>query len=337
MRQLFWHQFKSGPLWRFSLLVPFLGASYLYDVDSTWFALLFPPATAVLGYLLFLPAADVTKALGMTRAQALEMMTYGAVPLAVLSVMPTLVARPDPIGLLGALLGFLTAAALIVTSLPNGEPSARKDGSRPRVRGTSLNLNLFWRSSLLWSAGVGLAVGLLYAVADGISNEGARQMLVSTPVLVMWLAMLLQPGVHPTTACSFGLTRKHWAGQVVAASLGCSLVFGLVAGSIFLLIDAPLTPILLTTAVTFVAVFASRALLAQTEFFAVTVPIILYFPIRVGLDPLNPTAYLDEVKPTLVVGAIVLTFAVLVLGFYMSGRIALARKSGGYFAAVSKG
>lgn len=335
MFKLFWHQFKAGPWWRFFVMLPFVGAFFLDITESPLVALTLPVIAAVIWYLVFLPDGDVAQAFGLTRQQARRMFLFGAVPAVLLTAVPALIMRHDAVGVLGAGLGILTVVSFFENALPNGEPKARNGrGTGFCVWGNSLTLSLFWARPLLWAAGAGALVGLLYPLGRYMGNETVRELIAAVPVIVLWFALFQEAGLLPATARSLGLTRKAWARQVVLVSLGVSAVFGLVAGSISLLIDAPLTPILATTAITAFVCLASHALMPSSEFFAMVVPFIFFFPTRLMLDVVNPSAIAEEGVPVLGLASVILAVALVSMGLYLTGRVSLAPRSERFSAVV---
>ena len=335
MFRLFWHQFKAGPWWRFFVVLPIFGTFFLDITDSPLVALTQPVIAAVIWWLVFLPDGDFVQAFGLTRQQARRTFMFGAVPAVLLTAVPALVVRHDAIGVLGAGLGVLTAVALFENALPNGEPKVRDGrGAGLRVWGNSLTLSLFWARPLLWAAATGVLGGLLYPLGRYIGNETMRELIAAAPVIVLWFALFQEAGLLPATARGLGLTRKVWAGQVVLVSLGASAVFGLVAGSISLLIDAPLTPIFTTTAITAFVCLASHALMPSSEFFAMVVPFIFFFPTRLMLDVVDQGAIAEEGMAVLGLGGVVLVIALVSMGLYLAGRVSLAPRSERFSAVV---
>lgn len=335
MFKLFWHQFKAGPWWRFFVMLPFVGLFFLDVTESSLVALTLPPIAAVIWYLVFLPDEDFAQALGLTRQQARRTFMFGAVPAVLLTAAPALVVRHDAVGVLGAGLGVLTAVALFEKALPNSEPTVRnKRGTGLRIWGNSLTLSLFWARPLMWAVGTGALVGLLYPLGRFVDNETPRQLIAAAPVIVLWFALFQEAGLLPATARALGLTRKAWAGQVALVSLGASAAFGLVAASISLLVDAPLTPILTTTAITAFVCLASHALLPISEFFAMVVPFIFFFPTRIMLDIANQDAFAEEGVAVLVLASVVLALSLVAATLYLAGRVSLAPRSERFSTAM---
>lgn len=335
MFRLFWHQFKAGPWWRFFVMLPIFGTFFLNITDSQLGALTQPVIAAVIWWLVFLPDGDFVQAFGLTRQQARRTFMFGAVPAVLLTVVTALISRHDTIGVLGAALGILTVVAFFENALPNGEPKVRDGrGAGLRVWGNSLTLSLFWARPLLWAAGAGVLVGLLYPLGGYIGNETMRELVAAAPVIALWFALFQEAGLLPATARGLGLTRKVWAGQVVLVSLGTSAVFGLVAGSISLLIDAPLTPILTTTAITAFVCLASHAIMPSSEFFAMVVPFIFFFPTRLMLDVVDQGAIAEEGMAVIGLASVVLVLALVSMGLYLTGRVSLAPRSERFSAAV---
>lgn len=328
---MFWHQFKAGPWWRFvaiGLFAAFMSLAPLFV--SPLLAMLTPAIAATLWFLVFLPVTDFAQSYGLTRAQARRIFAIGAVPAGLLASAAALT-RLDAAGILGAGLAWVVIAAMVGTSLPNGEPKKRRGASQlGRFKGSSLEATLFWRRPLLWGLVAGLAVGAATAIGRGMNNETLRQVLIGFPLLVLWFALLGAPGLQPATARSLGMTRKAWASRCFTVAVGVNLVFLAVAGSMLLLIDAPLTPLITTTAVSAVVVFASHALMPTTEFLSFAVPILFFFPTRTVLDPLV-TADRDEYIATAVLAAIALAAGLVVLALYVAGRINITRRSESFF------
>lgn len=328
MFSLFWHQFKAGPWWRFFVMFPFAGVFFLDAAESALLALAVPVFAAGIWYLVFLPDEDFAQAFGLTRGQARRTFVFGAVPAALLTAVTVLIVRHDALGVLGAGLGVLIVVFLFEIALPNREPSLRREkGARFRVWGNSLALSLHWVRPLMWAAGTGALVGLLYPLGRLVENETARQLIAAAPVLLLWFALFLEPGLLPATSRSLGLTRKRWAGQVVLVSLGASAVFGMVAGSMSLLIDAPLTPILTTCAVTAVVCLGSHALLPVSEILAMVVPFIFFFPTRIALNIAHQEALAGDGVAVLVLASVVLAISMLVIALYLAGRVSIAPRS----------
>lgn len=329
-RPMYWHQFKAGPRWRFFAIGLFaalmsIGPLFLSQV----LAVLAPGIAATMWFLVFDPETDFAQSYGLTRGQALGIFVVGAIPAGLFSSVPALM-RGDAAGILGAVLAWATIAVMTYGSLPNREPSRRNAATRTRFSGSSLEFQLFWRSPLAWALGAGLAVGIAAAVGRSIGHETLRQVLIALPVFVMWFALLSARGLQPATARSLGMTRKAWASRCFAVAAGVHLVFLAVAGSIYLLIDAPLNPLLIATAVSAIVVFASHALMPTTEFVSFALPIMFFFPMRMVLDPLVP-ADRDELIATAVLSAIALVASLVVMALYVAGRVNVSRRSESFF------
>ncbi|MEH0147938.1 hypothetical protein V6D40_09755 [Corynebacterium sp. Q4381] len=323
---IFWHQFKAGPWWRFvavGLFAAFMSLAPIFA--SPLLAMLTPAIAATLWFLVFLPDTAFAQSYGLTRAQARRVFAFGAVPAGLLASVPALT-RLDAGGVLGAALAWLVTAAMVGTSLPNGEPKRRIGGEGARFKGSSLEFPLFWRLPLAWGLGSGLAVGLAAWIGRGIGHETIRQVLIAFPVIVMWFALLGAPGLQPATVRSLGMTRKAWASRCFAVAIGVNLVFLAAAGSIWMLIDAPLTPLATTTAISAAVVFASHALMPTTEFVAFALPVLFFFPTRMMLDPLVP-ADRDALIATAVLGAIAVVAGLVVMALYVAGRVNVSRRS----------
>lgn len=328
---MFWHQFKAGPWWRFvavGLFAAFMSLAPIFA--SPLLAMLTPAIAATLWFLVFLPATDFAQSYGLTRGQARRIFAFGAVPAGLLASVPALT-RLDAGGILGAILAWVVTAAMVANSLPNGEPKRRGTGiNRSLFRGSSLEFALFWRRPLLWGLVAGLAVGAATLIGRSIDNETVRQVLIAFPILVLWFALNSAPGLQPTTARSLGLTRRTWARRCATVAIGVNLVFALAAGSILMLIDAPLTPLATITGMSAAVVFASHALMPTMEFFSFALPIMFFFPTRLLLDPL-PAAGRDEYIAVAVLSGIALVAGVTVLALYVAGRVNVSRGSERFF------
>lgn len=334
-RRLFWLQLKAGPWWRFFVMLPLLLVMLSSSViGSPVVAAVAPSMAAIVLMLVLYPEGDMARAYGLTREQAASVVAYAAVPAAAISFLAAVVVHPGGINFLGGSLAVIATVALAANSLPNDEPTRKTPGtgSGSAFAGSAAPQRV-WFYPALWAVVLGAATGIVYPLSAHIPNEGIRQVVAVFPALFLWFAVLFRPELRPATAKTLGLTRKRWALTALAVAVGANALFGITAGAIALLFDAPLQPIPVLAAVGALATFAALVSTVNAEPLAFALLWMFFFPVRSSMDVAMPAGWQEELVGTAVLSAAAALISAVILVLYLTGRINASTKSASFRGA----
>lgn len=329
-RRLFWHQFKAGPWWRFFVMLPLLLVMLSSSVIGSPLVVAVAPSIAATVLMLVLyPESDMAQAYGLTREQAGRVVAYAAVPAAVASFLVPVVAHPGGANLLGGSLAVLATAALAAKNLPHHEPARTSSAAGSAFAGMA-SPRRAWFYPVLWAVIFGAATGIAYPLSAHIPNEGIRQLVATFPALCFWFALLFRPELRPATANALGYTRKRWALTALVASAGANALFGLVAGAIALLFDAPLQPIPVLAATGAVACLAALVSTVNAEPLGFAMVWMFFFPARAAMDNAMPAGWQGMLVGIAVLSAVAALISAVILALYLTGRINTSNKSASF-------
>lgn len=332
-RRLFWLQLQAGPWWRLFVMLPFLLILLTNAaIGSPVVAAVAPSMAAIVLMLILYPEGDMAQAYGLTREQAAGVVAYAAVPAAVISFLASVVVHPGGINFLGGSLAVIATAALAANSLPNDEPKRKNPGAGAGSAAGSAFAGgaapqRVWFYPALWAVVLGAATGIVYPLSARIPNEGIRQVVAVFPALFLWFAVLFRPELRPATAKTLGLTRKRWALTALAVAVGANALFGITAGAIALLFDAPLQPIPVLAAVGALATFAALVSTVNAEPLAFALLWMFFFPARLFMDVAMPAGWQEVLVGTAVLSAVAALISAVILVLYLTGRIDASTKA----------
>lgn len=321
-----WLQFRGGPVWRL-IAIPLTGVLLLTVAafsDSTWSAAALAFGAVFMFAVTLFPEAEALRAYGFNSARSLRVLALPALLSAAIPVAVMLVAHPNSRGLLSAGAAVVAGALWLAMSMP-GEGVENRGGKAGALRAGRFGFEVFWRRNLYYAVGCGLVTGLLFPLSGHIGSDFLRPLLVSFPVLVLWMRMAGTEDLRPTTARAYGLTRKAWAGAIAGVSFVANAVFLAVAALGLALFDASLhtfASVALTALLGFTGCLAGQALRTVFEPVAFMVPWFFWIPLRYIMDVVHPEG-LDRgmVIAACVQIGIALAVTLLVLALYLPGKV----------------
>lgn len=231
----FRHQFVAAPLTRLIWMIPILAMlafGLLYVIRDSAVGVIFGPMMLTVFMIGVLSMEDTAyTAYGMPKSRAMKLTAMAVVPSVVFSATIALLARPDWVGIAGALValvsGLLFGGQYIVG---DGAASEREAGSH--LGSGSFEFELIFKPQLLWALGVGIAHSIMIPLTSFIANDTLRPILGGLPILVWYCAYCMQglgiPG--PATGMSYGVPRRRWLALSGAAAVAAVLVYIVVAG-----------------------------------------------------------------------------------------------------------
>lgn len=209
----FRHQFVASSLKRLLWMVPLIALMGVgpFAVDSALAATIQPSMVTVLVLAALQQEETAYTAFGIPRSRAVKLAAFGVVPAVLCGVAVSLAARPDWVGLLGAL-----CAVVVGLLMGSRYVEVTNDVERRAVRGLigrgGFIFEVVFKPQLLWAAGIAVAHSLLLSLAGVVSSEPLAQFLVSLPILV-WAMVYCSAGtgiLGATSMTSFGVPRRRW-------------------------------------------------------------------------------------------------------------------------------
>ena len=220
----FRHQFFAPPLARLIWMLPILAMlafGLLYVVRDSPIAVIFGPMMLTVFMIGVLSMEDTAyTAYGMPKSRTMKLTAMAVVPAVVFSAGIALAARPDWVGIAGALVALVSGLLFgSKYTAGNAVDSDRKAGSH--IGRGSFEFELIFKPQLLWALGVAVAHCIFLYLSDFISNDSFRQLFGGMPLIVWYSAYCMQglgiPG--PATGASYGVPRRRWLALSWAAAL----------------------------------------------------------------------------------------------------------------------
>lgn len=231
----FRHQFVAAPLTRLIWMAPMIAVIafglLLGSHDSTVGVIFGPMILTVLTINALSLEDTAYTAYGMPRSRTMKLTAMAVVPAVVLSASIALFARPDWVGVAGALVA-LFSGLLYVTQYIAGDAVARDRKASSHIGRGSFEFELILRPQLLWALGVGVAHCIFLYLSNFIGNDSFRQLFGGFPILVWYSAYCMQglgiPGA--ATGASYGVPRRRWLALSWAAAVVSVMAYiGIVA------------------------------------------------------------------------------------------------------------
>jgi|GEM_PF-1800178 len=337
--QFFWLHFRAGPWLRF-IPFPIFIAFLLFNATQgrPIMAVVTAAVAAPVVFIVLYPEMDMAQSFGMTRAQAAKVIIWPVLLTAAICGAIVLSQRADAVGVTAAAASLAVSIIMGLQCLPNGEPSNSAESppllsGAPSATGNSFAWAVVWRPALTRAVTFGLVSILVGWLATFISNDTARQFVAVAPILAAWYSIITCPGLLPTTAASFGLTRKSWALRAQAVSVAANAAFALVTVSIALLIDAPASAYLAASVIGTVVCGIALCLAPRTEFFAFMVPFLFAAPLLDLMDTRNLAFDPEIIRGIEIIAAIGGAAAIVSLLLYLTGRANISSSSRRFFGS----
>lgn len=337
--QFFWLQFRAGPWLRF-IPFPIFAAFLLINVTRSRpiEAVVTAAVAAPVIFLALYPEMDMAQSFGMTRAQARRVILWPVLLTAVICGAVILFQRADAVGVTAAAASLAVSIIMGLQCLPNGEPSKSAE-STPLLSGAPASTSntfaraVVWRPALTRAVTFGLVSILVGWLATFISHDTARQFVAVAPIFAAWYSIIACPGLLPTTAASFGLTRKSWALRALAVSVAANAAFALVTVGIALLIDAPASAYLAASVIGTVVCVIALCIAPRTEFFAFVVPFLFVLPLRELMDTRDLAFDPEVIRGVEIIAAVGGVAAVISLLLHLTGKANISSGSRRFFGS----
>ena len=231
----FRHQFVAAPLARLIWMIPTLAAiafGLLYVVRDSPTAVIFGPMMLTVFMIGTLSLEDSAyTAYGMPKSRTMKLTAIAVVPSVLFSATIALFARPDWVGIAGALVAL--ASGLLFGSqytAGNAVDSGREADSH--IGRGSFEFELIFKPQLLWALGVAVAHCIFLYLSDFIGDDTFRQLFGGLPIIVWYSAYCMQglgiPG--PAAGASYGVPRRRWLALSWAAAVASAATYIGVAG-----------------------------------------------------------------------------------------------------------
>ena len=238
----FRHQFVAAPLTRLLWMIPVIAMTafgLLYAVRDSPTAVIFGPMmlTVFMIGTLSLEESAYT-AYGMPKSRTMKLTAMAVVPSVLFSATIALFARPDWVGIAGALVA-LVSGLLFGSQYTAGNAVDSDREADSHIGRGSFEFELIFKPQLLWALGVAVAHCIFLYLSDFIGNDTFGQLFGGLPIMVWYSVYCMQglgiPG--PTTGASYGVPRRRWLALSWAAALVSAATYiglaGLVSPSEF--------------------------------------------------------------------------------------------------------
>lgn len=228
------HQFTASSLWRFLYMLP-TGTMLTFAVvslnDNVFVQLVGPAILTLFLFGILLPEEDAFTAYGIPRKRALKAVAWVAVPAVLVSAAVGLYARPDWIGVLGALGAVVSGCALSARYLPQAEPAETKSSRAGELGDRSLLYEVIWSPHLLWAVVIACALNLTYYLTSFIEQVEFRTFVAGLPLLIWYCAhaSVTADSPGPQHAAAYGIPRKTWVANTVGAAAASVVTFAVLA------------------------------------------------------------------------------------------------------------
>ena len=156
----------------------------------------------------------------------MKLTAMAVVPAVLFSATIALFARPDWVGIAGALVPLVTGLLFGGQYIADDAAvSDREAGSH--IGGGSFEFELIFKPQLLWAFGVAIAHCIFLYLSDFIGNDSLRQLFGGLPIIVWYSAYCMQGVGIPGTAtgASFGVPRWRWLALSWAAALVSAVTY----------------------------------------------------------------------------------------------------------------
>lgn len=231
----FRHQLVAAPLTRLIWMVPILAmlaSGLLHVTRDSPVAVIFGPMMLTVFMIGALSLEDTAyTAYGMPKSRARKLTAMAVVPAVLFGASIALFARPDWVGIAGALVALVSGLLFgSQYTAGNAVDSDREAGSR--IGRGSFEFELIFKPQLLWALGAGSAHSLMIPLTSFIGNDTLRPLLGGLPIMIWYSAYCMQ-GLGITgaaTGASYGVPRRRWLAQSGAAAVAAVLVYIVVAG-----------------------------------------------------------------------------------------------------------
>lgn len=230
----FRHQFVAAPLARLIWMIPILAAiafELLYVGRDSAVGVIFGPMMLTVFMIGTLSLEDSAyTAYGMPKSRTMKLTAIAVVPAVLFSATIALFARPDWVGIAGALVALVSGLLFgSQYTAGNGVDNVREAGSH--IGRGSFEFELIFKPQLMWALGVAVAHCIFLYLSDFIGNDSLRQLFGGLPIMVWYSVYYMQglgiPG--PATGASYGVPRRRWlALSWAAAALSVMAYVGVV-------------------------------------------------------------------------------------------------------------
>lgn len=226
----FRHQFVAAPLARLIWMIPILAAiafGLLYAVRDSPTAVIFGPMmlTVFMIGTLSLEESAYT-AYGMPKSRTMKLTAMAVVPSVLFSATIALFARPDWVGIAGALVA-LVSGLLFGSQYTAGNAVDSDREVDSHIGRGSFEFELIFKPQLYWALGIAVAHCVMLYLTSSIGNDSLRQLISGVPIIIWYSAYCMQglgiPG--PATGASYGVPRRRWMALLWAGAIASVMVY----------------------------------------------------------------------------------------------------------------
>lgn len=220
----FRHQFVAQPLARLIWMLPILAMlafGLLYVVRDSPIAVIFGPMMLTVFMIGVLSMEDTAyTAYGMPKSRTMKLTAMAVVPAVLFGAAIALLARPDWVGIAGALVA-LASGLLFGGQYIAGDAVVSDREAHSHIGRGSFEFELIFKPQLLWALGVAVAHCIFLYLSAFIGNDTFGQLFGGLPIMVWYSAYCMQGLGIPGTAtgASFGVPRRRWLALSWAAAL----------------------------------------------------------------------------------------------------------------------
>ena len=231
----FRHQFVAAPLTRLIWMVPILAMlafGVLYVTRDSPVGVIFGPTImTVLMIGALSPEVPAYTAYAMPKSRTMKLTVMAVVPAVALSAAIPLLARPDWVGVAGALMALVSGLLFGGQYIAGDAVASDRKASSHIARG-SFECELIFKPQLVWALGVGVAHCIFLYLSNFVGNDTFRQLFGGFPIIV-WYSAYCMPGLGipgAATGVGYGVPRRRWLALSWVSAVGSVAAYIAVAG-----------------------------------------------------------------------------------------------------------
>ena len=231
----FRHQFVAAPLTRLIWMVPMfamIAFGQLFVIRDSPVGVIFAPTIMTVFMIGALSLEDTAyTAYGMPKSRTMKLTAMAVVPAVVLSAAIALLARPDWVGIAGALMALVSGLLFGGQYIAGDAVASDRKASSHIARG-SFECELIFKPQLVWALGVGVAHCIFLYLSNFVGNDTFRQLFGGFPIIV-WYSAYCMPGLgipYAATGAGYGVPRRRWLALSWVSAVGSVAAYIAVAG-----------------------------------------------------------------------------------------------------------
>ena len=319
----FRHQFVAAPLTRLLWMVPviaMLAFGLLGPIRDSTVGVIFSPMILTVFTIGTLSSEDTAyTAYGMPKSRARKLTALSVVPAVVFGASLALLARPDWVGVAGAVMALLGGLTYGLQFADRNQVNDR-DAIGSRIGSSSFEFETIFKPQLYWALGVAVAHCVMLYLTSFIGNDNLRQLISGAPIIIWYSAYCMQglgiPGA--ATGASYGVPRRRWMALLWAGAITSVMVYIGVVG-----LASPSEFSWAAVVTTGLGGFACAVFGAALKIWRMGLGLIPgYMMFFIVNDTTDADSFSDPiVSLSLVAAAILLLIGVIIQGGYLMGLI----------------